>query len=171
MLLRIVLDPRIRRRFTLSACATSGVLLLQGCRPEPDFEALREEILSLHLASIEAHLNKDVDFFTRDVADDYVVVSNADVFHPTEEQTKAQFSNYLNRTDFTEYRDLRDPIIGFSDDGSVAWSIVQVKVAGVQTSDDGQQQFVNFKSAWINLFKRDSNRWIRITNVSNVVRE
>ena len=106
--------------------------LAAGCQPKPDFDAYREEILALHKASIDAHLNRDVDFFTRNVAEDYVIVSRADIFYPTKEETRAQFSNYLNRTTFSEYRDLRDPIIGFSEDGSVAWSIVQVKVAGMQ---------------------------------------
>ncbi len=159
------------RAYGLLLILVVGTFLTSGCQPKPDFDAYREEILALHKGSIDAHLNRDVDFFTRNVVDDYVVVSRADIFFPTKEETRAQFSNYLNRTTFSEYRDLRDPIIGFSEDGSLAWSIVQVKVAGMQAGEDDQEQAINFKSAWINLFKREGNEWIRLSNVSNVVRE
>ena len=40
----------------------------------PDLEALREEILDLHKQTIRAHLDKDVEFFTKEISDDYMSV-------------------------------------------------------------------------------------------------
>jgi hypothetical protein len=78
----------------------------------------------------------------------------------TAEEMRASFSSYLNGTTFTEYRDLREPIIGFSDDGSVAWSVVRVKVAG-RTMDDGSERDLDFTCAWITLYRRmeDQYEW------------
>ena len=131
----------------------------------PDFEALRREILDLHKATIEAHWDKDVDFFVRDVSEDYFSVSNGEVGHPTAEEVRSTFS-YLNNTTFTEYRDLREPMIGFSDDGSVAWSVVQVKVAG-RTVDDGSERVLDFTCAWITVYRRRGDRWIRLGEMSS----
>jgi hypothetical protein len=76
-------------------------------------------------------------------------------------------SDYLDHTTFTEYRDLQEPIIGFSKDGSVAWSIVQVKVAGKRTLNDGTERDLDFTSAWITLYERHADKWIRLGEVSN----
>ena len=137
-----------------------------GCQSSPDVDALRTEILELHKAAIEAHWNKDVNFFEKDISEDYFSVGHGEIHKPTKEEITAQFSSYLNNTTFTEYRDLREPMIGFSKDGSTAWSIVQVKVAGKRAMDDGSEQDLDFTCAWITLYERQGETWIRLGDVS-----
>jgi hypothetical protein len=98
----------------------------------PDFSKLKEEILVLHKASINAHLNKDISFFVQDVSDEFIIVSRGDAQRPSTAETETRFTSYLGNTNFSEYRDLQEPTIGFSKDGSMAWSVAQVKVAGKQ---------------------------------------
>jgi len=74
---------------------------------------LRKQILELHKRTIKAHLRKDVDFLVRDISEDYMSVSNGEIRHPTTEDIRSTFARYLNSTTFTEYRDLREPIVGF----------------------------------------------------------
>jgi len=128
-------------------------LTLISCQSTPDFEALRSEILALHQATIDAHWQKDVDFFIKDMAKDYLFVQNGEIQRPQKEEIKTKMNDYINNTTFTEYRDLQQPIIGFSKDGSVAWSIVQVKVAGKRTMDDGTERELDFTCAWITLYQ------------------
>ncbi|MHA2333931.1 MAG: hypothetical protein ACXAEU_18030 [Candidatus Hodarchaeales archaeon] len=132
-----------------------------------DFESLRSEILAYHNAFIEAHLNKNVDFFVQDIADEYFSVSYGEIRKPTKEEIKSLFTNYLNNTVFTEYRDLSEPIINFSEDGSMAWSLVQVKVKGKQTVENESERDLDFICAWITLYKRQDNKWIRLGEVSS----
>ena len=142
-------------------------LTLIGCESQPDFEALRSEILELHKSSIEAHLNKNTDFFVQNLSDGFMTVSNGEIDYPTREEIRSRFSDYLNSTTFSEYTDLQEPIIGFSTDGSMAWSIVQVKVAGKQTMDDGSERDLDFTCAWITLYEREGTEWIKLAEVSN----
>ena len=128
---------------------------------------VKSEILDLHKALIDAHLNKDVDFFVQDLSEDYMSISRGEMLKPTKEEIKSSFSSYLNDTTFTEYRDLCEPIIGFSKDGSIAWSIVQVKVAGRRTMDDGSERYIDSTWAWITLYERQGDKWIRLLEVSN----
>jgi len=130
-------------------------------------ERIRSEILGLHQALIGAHMNKDMAFFVRDISADYMSISNGEIRRPTKEEIRAQFESYLNNTTFTEYRDLCEPIVGCSKDGSVAWSIVQVKVAGQRTMDDGTVRDLDFICAWITLYERQNERWIRLLEVSS----
>jgi hypothetical protein len=131
-----------------------------------DFDSLRRQILDLHRRTIKAHLNKDVSFFTKDISEDYMSISNGEIRTPTAEDLRSTYTSYLNNTNFTEYKDLREPIIGFSEDGSVAWSVVQVKVEG-RTVDDGYERDLDFTCAWITLYRRRGDRWIRLGEVSS----
>ena len=146
---------------------TLFVLISINCQRAPDFEALQSEILELHKATIDAHWEKDVDFFVKDMAKDYVFVQDGEIQRPAKDEIIAKMSDYLNHTTFTEYRDLQEPIIGFSKDGSVAWSIVQIEVAGKRTTDDGTEQALDFTCAWITLYERQGDKWMRLGEVSN----
>ncbi len=142
------------------------VLIIAGCKQNPDFDKYRSEILGLHKELIKAHRIRDVDFFVKDIAEDYFSVGNGEINHPKKEEIFERFSNYLNNTEFREYKDLQDPIIGFSEDGSIAWSIVQVKVAGFRSMNEGDIDF-DYTFAWITLYSRQDDKWIRLGEVSN----
>ena len=133
----------------------------------PDLEALRMEIADLHKVFINAHLHKDVDFFVQDLSKDYLSVSGGEIREPTVDEIRSRFSSYLNNTTFTEYRNLREPIIGLSKDGSIAWLIAQVKVAGKRKMEEGVEVELDFICAWITLFERQGDKWLRLGEVSS----
>ncbi len=135
--------------------------------PSPDFETIRSEILDLHKQTIDAHWDKNVEFMVQDIAEDYMSVSNGEIRHPTKEDIRALFTSDLTNTTFSEYKDLREPIIGFSDDGSVAWSVVHVRVAGKRAMDDGTAAEFDTTWAWITMYRRQDDKWIRLGEVSS----
>jgi hypothetical protein len=142
------------------------IILIVGCQSPPDFDKLKSEITALHEAEIKAHWKKDVDFLIRDISDEYLSVSNGEIHNQTVEEIKNSFTSYLNNSDFSEYKDLREPIIGFSKDGSLAWAIFQIKVTGKHQMTDGSEGDLDFTCAWMTLFERQDDRWIRLTDVS-----
>ena len=141
-------------------------VVLLGCQSSPDFEALKSEIAALHKTEIDAHWKKDIDFFVRDISEDYMAVSNGEVQRPALEDIRSRFDSYLTNTTFTEYRDLAEPIIGLSKDGSLAWAIFQIKVVGKRTLDDGSVRDLDFTCAWLTLYERQDDTWMRLTDVS-----
>ena len=141
--------------------------IITGCEQNPDLDKYRSEILGLHKALIDAHWNKDVDFFTKDISENYFSVGNGEIHRPAKDETTEQFTNYLNNTTFSEYKDLQDPVIGFSKDGSVAWSVVQVRVAGIRTMDNESDRDFDYTFAWITLYARHDDWWIRLGEASN----
>jgi len=142
------------------------VAALVSCQTRPDIDNWKSEILDLHKKFIDDHLNKNIDSFIEDYAEDYIFVANGEISHRTKDVFKASFSDYLNSTTFLEYRDLEEPFIGFSKDGSLAWSIVKVKVAGSQNLKEGSQKDFDVTYAWITLYERQGDRWIRTVEVS-----
>ena len=135
-------------------------------RSEAELESLKAELLSLHQAGSQAHRDKDVDFFLQDIAPDYLSVARGNIRRPTADAIRVQFSNYLGNTDFDEYTDLSEPIVGISADGSMGWLIAQVKVSGQQQVGDGSTQPLDFVSAWLMLYERQDDRWVRLADVS-----
>ncbi len=139
---------------------------LVSCQQGPDTELLRQEILELHRDFIQAHLDKDARFIAEPTSPDYLFVANGLVEKQSASQMEEMLAEYLDSTEFSEYRDVADPIIGFSDDGSVAWAIVQVRVAGKQSGPSGSSREFDTVWAWISIYHRSGERWMRITDVS-----
>jgi len=154
--------------FILMAFASAAVLIC--CRQTPDFEALERQILELHRQTIDAHWKKDAGFFTNHMADDYFAVQNGEIRRPAKAEIAAEYEHYLTTTTFKEYRDLRPPIVGFSKDGSIAWSIVQAKVAGRDRDESGAEKEFDLTWAWITLYGRKDGRWVWLGEASNFKR-
>jgi len=108
-------------------------------REPGDFDVLRQEIRDYHDAFVDAHISSRPEFFVQDLADDYVNVSRGELLRQTKEEILTMFTDYLGQTVFSEYRMPEEPTIGFSDDGSVAWSVFRLKVAGARTTNDGTE--------------------------------
>ncbi len=131
-----------------------------------DFEKLKQEILDHHRRAIQAHWDKDVEYLTQDMSEGFFSVTDGEIRHPGKAKVRATLTDYLTRTTFTEYRDLVEPEIGFSDDGSVAWANVQVKVSGERRDDDGTRRPMDFVCAWLTLYRRVGDRWLRLGEAS-----
>jgi len=157
--------------FSFLVLVTAGLgLLFFRCRPSPDFDALRQEILDLHQKTIDAHWQKDAGFFPGHMGDEYFAVQNGEIRRPTRQDIAAEYERYLATTTFTEYRDLQEPLIGFSKDGSVAWSVVRVKVAGSERDEAGAAKDFDLVWAWITLYERKGGRWIWLGESSSYKR-
>jgi len=132
----------------------------------PEFDKLRRELLDRFDENIQAHHNRDVEFIIDDLGEDFFVMSQGDINHPSKEDQRERFTRYLNNTNFSEYTSLMEPEIDFSDDGSVAWGKYRVKVKGETIQEDGSKSQLDFICAWLWIFRREGDKWIRIGEVS-----
>jgi hypothetical protein len=138
-----------------------------SCQKSVDIEKLEQELLDLHQETLDAHFNKDVDFFTKDIADGYFQVHEGEFMHPTKEEIHTMFTHYLNSTEFERYDDLREPMVKVSDDGSLGWTIVQVRLVGEQQLENDSVNKMDYTYAWITLYEREDGKWIRLGEVDN----
>lgn len=142
-------------------------LCLLTCARHPDRAAMTAEILQLHRTLIDAHVKHDPDALFLTIAENYITVADGDVRFRAKDEFRASLGEYIRSTDFIDYQDLRAPIVGFSDDGSIAWSIVQVKVAGTRAAADGSSRPLEFTCAWITLYRRTDGGWERFAEASS----
>jgi len=134
---------------------------------EPDFERMRQEILAYHEAFIDAHVHNNPEFLVQGLVDDYVNVSRGELVRATRDEMLEMAAHYLANTEFSEYSMPEEPEIGFSDDGSVAWSLFRLHVKATWKPQDSED--VDYEDTWacLVLLRRDGDRWIRIAEASN----
>jgi ketosteroid isomerase-like protein len=137
-----------------------------GCSRDSDTESIQQEILDLHRSFIQAHLDKDAAFLAAPTADDYLSVARGEVTPMDADEVEKILAPYLAATEFSHYEDVAEPFIGVSDDGSLAWSIVQVRVAGERTGNDSTVSSFDTRWAWLTLYRREGDGWKRIADVS-----
>ncbi|HSE43227.1 MAG TPA: hypothetical protein VLH08_20885 [Acidobacteriota bacterium] len=125
------------------------------------------ELHDLHDKALQAHLKSDVVMLLADESDDFVVVNNGEVSHPTKKEREAFLGPYLRATRFEVYKNLISPIVHVSKDETSGWVIAQISASGVQTKKDGSEGKIEFVCAWIELYEKRNGIWVRTGNVSN----
>jgi len=148
---------------TVSTVACCAMLCL-ACQPEPDLETYRTEILALHDALIQAHIDRNPEFITGRMADEYLSVRDGSIRVLSKAEVEQGYAQYLGSANFSEYISLEEPIIGFSRDGSLAWLIAEVRAAGMLELEDGSEQPLEFTAASLALYERRADGWVRIAD-------
>ena len=138
---------------------------LLGCSSGPSSH--EAQLRALHAKVLRAHLQNDVDLLLEDDAPEGTEANRGVVSKTDAATTRSHLGPYLARTAFHEYRDLIEPVVAVSRDGSLGWVMAQVYARGTQRQDDGTQEPLEFTCAWIELYERRGDRWLRVGNVSN----
>ena len=134
----------------------------------PAFAATDVDLLrGLHEKVLRAHQQSKVELILEDEPADYVVANRGKVTRPSLEERRKRLGEYLGRTRFEVYRDMAEPLVTVATDGTLGWVVVQVEARGIQTTDDGRKEPLEFVSAWIELYQKREGRWLRVGNVSN----
>ncbi len=155
---------------TIGLFAALAVLTPQrsGADPNEPRDADVEKILQLHREVIEAHKAGDAEEILAVESDEIVRVMWGEVRFPQREERARLFEHYLQNTEFEEYRDLIDPIVRVSDDGTLGWLIAQVEIVGTQIRGDGERVRIDSVWAWIELYEKIDGRWVRVGDVASV---
>jgi ketosteroid isomerase-like protein len=151
------------RYLPLAAVVAFGLV---ACQRSFDSEQTRAEILELHRSFIEAHLAEDVSALVRTIPQDYLFVANGDVQALNGNDVQKTLQTYFDNTTFSHYEDTAEPIIGFSKDGTLAWAIFQVRVAGISHRETGTDHPFDTQWAWITLYEKRNGAWSTISDVS-----
>ena len=126
-----------------------------------------EALLGLHETLIQAHVENRLDLWMALEAEEIVSVNGGTVSFPSAEERRAGRAAYLRDATFSEYRDVRPPIVRISDDGSLGWLIAEVRVTGELRAPDGTARPFDDVWAWIELYERRDGEWKLVGNASN----
>lgn len=125
------------------------------------------ELIRLHAKLIDAHLQGDVDSWMAIEADSLISANRGRITYPSKAERRSRRTTYLQNATFERYRDVRDPVVRISDDGSQGWLIAEVEVVGTYRDADGTSERMAEVWAWVELYERTQEGWKLVGNVSN----
>lgn len=137
-------------------------------RTPTEFQNDEQQLIKLHRMIMDGHLSESKDFFNPIVADSFTVVSSGEVFVNEGNAANEQMNKILSNRNYLVYDDLIRPMVKISDDGSLAWVIVQVYAKGIRYNEKLETiGSMEFTSAWIELYEKMDGKWKKMGNVSN----
>ena len=137
------------------------LLISASCTKAKKIDKLEEKskILKLHNAQRDYHFNKDSIAFANQLSDNFISVNKGLISSPKKEETISRYNGYFSSVEFIRWDDVTEPIIRFSDDGSMAYTIVD-KIVSLTYKDkigntiEGKTHF-----AWTAIYKKYGNQW------------
>jgi ketosteroid isomerase-like protein len=144
-----------------------ALVLLPASLTAQTRDADERELRRLHADLIRAHVEKDPDLWMSIESDDYVSANSGRVTFPAPVDRRAGREAYLRSATFSRYRDIREPIVRVSADGSLGWLIAEVEIAGRIEGDGGATRAFDDVWAWVELYERGADGWKLVGNVSN----
>ena len=151
------------RKFYLNFTFVSILILsiTLSCQPTPqlDLEKERNTIIALHELQREVHFEKDSIGFANLLSDNFISVNRGEISHPSKEELISRYHGYFSSVDFIRWDDVSEPIIKFSDDGRLAYTIVD-KVVELSTENlEGETVKDTTYFAWTAIYKKYPTGW------------
>jgi len=132
-----------------------------------DLEQVKAALLESHRKDRRAHYEKDVDLLLTGGASEFISVSNGEIQRSTLDEQRAFFMDYFTGAKYYEGDDLEPPIIRVSNDASIAWMIVRIKVRRTTRQENSdEERETQFIYAGIMTYEKQAGKWRRTANVS-----
>lgn len=149
----------------ISVAIAVSFVAAQSC-PATDAKA---ELLSLHEATRQAHLQGDAAGIAGTIGDRLLLAENGTIRIQSKAEVTDFFTRYLKRVRYSEWRDVSPPTVTISPDGRMAWMAVALE-AKYTSVDKPAEPEKAFKSSWIATYERDQCVW-RMTGIASDIAE
>ena len=142
------------------------LILLVACSSKADIEKEKKAILTILQTERKAHLDRNVDLFIAEFADGMISVNKGKVSADTKDAHKKRIGKYFGSVQFAKWDDTAEPIIRFSEDGSLAYAIVQKEVIVTYPDTTGRPLYDTTHYAWSSIYRKFNGEWKVECNVS-----
>ena len=142
------------------------LLLLGSCNSKVDLEKETQAILVMLQTERKAHFDRNVDLFIAEFAEGMISVNKGKVSTDTKEVHKQRIGKYFGSVQFVKWDDTAEPIIRISDDGSLAYAIVQKDVILTYPDTAGKQFYDTTHYAWSSIYRKHNGEWKVECNIS-----
>jgi hypothetical protein len=119
----------------------------------------RAEILRLHDLQRQFHFEKRAEAFDAQLSDDFISVNRGEIKALSRPDNIARLNNYFGSVEFEKWDDLTPPLIRFSGDRSLAYTIVHKEVTVTYPGDNGDTIKATTEFAWLAVYRRHPEGW------------
>ncbi len=126
-----------------------------------------KKIMQLHGAQRMYHFEKMAKEFAGQLSDDIISLNRGVVSRSTFEENKSRYEGYFDAVEFQVWDDTEEPIIRFSDDNSLAYTIVQKDVVVNYPNEEGEMLRDSVHFAWLAVYRKAENGEWKIESVAS----
>jgi hypothetical protein len=119
----------------------------------------KEKILELHNLQRKYHFEKMAEEFASLMSIEYISVNKGEIKKPTKGDNIKRFSDYFNSVEFEKWDDIKPPIIRFSDDYTVAYTIVNKEVVVKYLNENKEMTKQQTEFSWVTIYKKHIDGW------------
>jgi len=137
------------------------MILIVSCEEQKqlDKEAERGQILALHKLQRDYHFDKDSIAFANQLSENFISVNKGEITRPGKKETISRYHKYFSSVEFVKWDDLTEPIIRFSEDGKLAYTIVDKIVRVAYENENGEKIETETHFAWTAIYKKYGGEW------------
>ena len=135
------------------------LLSICACSSSADLEQEKNIISGMLKTERKAHFDRDVDLFMSEFADSMISVNKGKVTIATPDENKKRIGSYFSSVQFIKWDDVAEPVIRLSDDGSLAYAIVQKQVILSRVDSIGKQFIDTTDYAWVSIYRKHKEGW------------
>ena len=125
------------------------------------------EILKMHYAQQTYHFEKMAHEFASQLSEDFISLNRGVVSQQSYDDHVARYNSYFAAVEFEKWEDTTEPIIRFSDDNSLAYTIVQKDVVVTYPNEAGVILRDSVHYAWLAIYRKNSNGDWKIESVAS----
>lgn len=141
-------------------------LMIFSCKSETPLSNEKAAILQLLAQERKAHFDRNTELFISEFADSMINVNKGKVTALTKEEHNERVGNYFNAVEFIKWDDIAEPLIRFSDDGSLAYAIIQKEVILSYPDSTGKPFYDTTHYAWTSIYRKKNGEWKVEANIS-----
>jgi hypothetical protein len=118
-------------------------------------------LLAVHELTRRSFIEADAELIAPHIGERELAISDGRVREETFDEWRERFGGALRAATFERWDDLEPPRCGVSADGTMAWLVEVVEMAGSR----GGKSFQS-RSARLTVFEKRDGRWRRVVNAS-----
>ncbi len=137
------------------------ILIFISCDKTPKINKAEEieKIMQLHNLQRTYHFEKMAKEFASQLSADHISVNRGEITQRTKDENVKRLDNYFSSVEFKKWDDLKPPVIRFSNDYSLAYTIVDKEVVVRYTDDEGIPKRELTKFSWVAIYKKYADGW------------
>jgi hypothetical protein len=124
------------------------------------------ELLRLHKEHQTAHLTYNAELFVESFAENLVTVQRGEAVTRNKAENLKRIKSYFGSFKFSEWEDVKPPVIKISKDGTLATIIVEKLVKGTYETEKGETITDVTEFAWLEVWEKIDGKWKIITVAS-----
>ncbi|WP_207432030.1 YybH family protein [Sabulibacter ruber] len=132
-------------------------LLAFSCSRTSSVEEETARLLQLHEQQRQAHFGKDAKAMLAHSSPDMISVNAGKIHVGSGDQDAAAFQSYFNSVEFRKWDDVKPPVIRFSEDRTLAYTVVD-KLVVLTTKDSlGRNIEETTHYAWVSIYRKQQD--------------